>query len=277
MGVLIVYGKDGCEFCDVVIDILNDLLAMVKSKAPGSKLRIKLLDCQDGARAAQCIKLTGTRTVPHIFFNENYIGDSSTLIALKNEDPEKLYSMALEASKIDSNFPPPPEAAMVKVTEQAAFASQPTKAQIQNLLNFGIKSVINLCSDHQYQGAFTCEEEQKTAKEAGVHYYHEPFCQESNEKLESRASSIVNIMNTCPKPVLVHCDSGRRACFLVLLQASDQMKVSVSKIGEWSIGLGHDFSQNPSPAKSKFSLQKKGLDWVSAFYAYLNSKTSKTD
>ena len=197
------------------------------------------------------------RTVPHIFFNENYIGDSGKLIALKNEDPEKLYSMALEASKIDSNFPPPPEAAMVKVTEQAAFASQPTKAQIQSLLNFGIKSVINLCSDNQYQGTFTCEEEQKTAEEAGVHYYHEPFCQESNENLESRASSIVNIMNTCPKPVLVHCDSGRRACFLVLLQASEQMKVSVAKIGEWSIGLGHDFLKILHPQNRNFLYRRQ--------------------
>lgn len=273
MGVLVVYGKDGCEFCDVVIDILTNLLAMVKSNSPGLNLSIKLLDCQDGARAAQCIKLTGKRTVPHIFFNSTYIGDSSVLIALKNEDPEKLYSMALEAGKIDSNFPPPPEAAMVKVTEHAAFASQPTKAQVQNLVNFGIKSIINLCSEDQYQGNFTCQEEEKAAKEAGVHYYHQPFCQESNEKLDSCASNILNILNTCPKPVLVHCDNGRRACFLVLLQASKLMKVSVDKIGEWSIGLGHDFSQNPPPSKSKFSLQTRGLDWVSAFYAYLKSNT----
>ena len=48
MGVLIVYGKDGCEFCDVVIDILNDLLAMVKSKAPGSKLRLNSLTAKTG-------------------------------------------------------------------------------------------------------------------------------------------------------------------------------------------------------------------------------------
>ena len=57
MGVLIVYGKDGCEFCDVVIDILNDLLAMVKNNVPGSGL-IKLLDCQDGVTGSMH-QLTG--------------------------------------------------------------------------------------------------------------------------------------------------------------------------------------------------------------------------
>ena len=153
---------------------------MVKSNSP-FRFELNSLTAKTGRVLLNQVDREKNRSA-HIF-QQNYIGDSSILIALKMKT-QKLYSMALEASKIDSNFPPPPEAAMVKVTEQAAFASQPTKAQIQNLLNFGIKSVINLCSDNQYQGTFTCEEEQKTAKEAGVHYYHEPFCQQSNEKLD---------------------------------------------------------------------------------------------
>ena len=61
MGVLVVYGKDGCEFCGVVLDILENLLSTIKKAQPGVNLKIKIIDCQDGARAAQCIKLTKKR------------------------------------------------------------------------------------------------------------------------------------------------------------------------------------------------------------------------
>ena len=276
MGVLVVYGKDGCEFCGLVMDILEKLLNTIKTNEPNIDLKIKLIDCQDGARAAQCMKLTKKRTVPHIFFNELYIGDSSRLIALSNEDPQGLYQQALNAGKIESNFPPPAEAAMIKVTEDAAFSSQPTKGQVQNLLNFGIKSMINLCTNDEFQGDFSTEEECKVAKQIGVTYFHKPFHQTSNDNLANIANEIVEIINNCPKPVLVHCDSGRRACLLVLLQASRVMKANVNKIGEWSIGLGHNYSENPpSPKqlphlKSKFRIKEgRGVDWITGFYSYL--------
>jgi uncharacterized protein (TIGR01244 family) len=281
MGVLVVYGKDGCEFCGVVLDILENLLSTIKKAQPGVNLKIKIIDCQDGARAAQCIKLTKKRTVPHIFFNDIYIGNSDALITLNNENPQGLYQKALEASKIDSNFPPPAEAAMVKVTETVAFSSQPTRGQVENLQNFGIKSLINLCTKEEFQGIFSEKEERKVAEQLGVTYFHKPFAKTSVDNLLTLSNEIIEIINICPKPVLVHCDTGRRACLLVLLQASRLMKATINKVGEWSLGLGHNFSETPpSPKKlphlkSKFRVKKEKVDWIAGFYSYLKLASLK--
>ena len=83
---------------------------------PFFDLKLSLLSCDDGARAAQCIRLTNRRTVPHIFFNKEYIGDATTFLQLQ-KDPDSLRQKLRNLGKVPTlSWPPAPEAAMIKGT-----------------------------------------------------------------------------------------------------------------------------------------------------------------
>ncbi|CAE7948371.1 unnamed protein product [Symbiodinium sp. KB8] len=102
----------------------------------------------DAARSAQCIALTGSRTVPQAFLNEEHIGNERTCTVFDQcgELAKKLRSLATKPS---AAFPPEPEAAFVKLTSDMAFASQPTLAQIRGLSEFGFQSVVNLVHERE--------------------------------------------------------------------------------------------------------------------------------
>ena len=238
MGVVCIFVKTNCSYCVYIKEMLNahvsrinaDLLLAITA-ARGKKnieketnqdfttttthptpslLQLHTYDCSDGARAAQCIKYTsGTSTVPHVFFNERYIGDADTLLKMDQEDQPKLLSMLRElAEQENTNFPPTPEAAMIKVTENEAFASQPTLEQLLGLHAFGFRSVINLLDPTEH--AFV-KREVEILKEAGVVYHHVPFVGKfPHMKKTQVVDHVLALIKSCPSPVLVHCDNGRR-------------------------------------------------------------------
>lgn len=120
----------------------------------------------DAARSAQCIALTGSRTVPQAFLNEEHIGNERTCTVFDQcgELAKKLRSLATKPS---AAFPPEPEAAFVKLTGDMAFASQPTLAQIRGLSDFGFRSVVNLV--HERERGFL-RSEGVVASAAGLQY-----------------------------------------------------------------------------------------------------------
>jgi len=219
------------------------------SSDTADKLLIATYDCQDGARAAQCIKFTnGTSTVPHVFFNEAYIGDADFLIKMDQNDRPKLLSMLRAIADIPTDFPPTPEAAMIKVTETEAFSSQPTLDQLRGLRTFGFRSVINcLCSTTE---AAYVAEESTILRGNGIEYSCISFvnCPKQGFEGSYKASeSIQHIMKTCPKPVLVHCDTGRRSCALVLLLNAVKMGADIRQVHSWGADLGHNLETAVGP------------------------------
>lgn len=204
------------------------------------ELRLETYDCSNSLRAAQCIRVTGgTDTIPHVFFNRDYIGDADTIINLDQNQPERLAEMLLSTARVECvDFPPLPEAALVKVTATEAFSSQPTESQVRGLYMFGFRSVVNLSSTRNtgYLGS-----EERLATAAGLAYYAQPF--ERKPDAEARAAwtaDTMRILRSAPKPILVHCDTGRRACAIVLLNAARLMNVGYQQVRAWGIDLGTD-------------------------------------
>ena len=93
MGQITVFGKPDCHYCVKVRQLLKEMMDMVlkkngnddtddligeNSKRKEKKLTLQVVNCAlDGSLAALCIRLTGSFTVPHVFFNESYVGDAT--------------------------------------------------------------------------------------------------------------------------------------------------------------------------------------------------------
>lgn len=225
------------------------------SIADKPSLSVRTYDCSDGARAAQCISYVGgTTTVPHVFFNRKYVGDANSLIDMESNELERLLSLLREAAAEDcQDFPPTPDASMIKITDGEAFSSQPTVAQLRGLHSFGFRSLINVLDPEDQ--AYFCQE-CAIIKSTGIDYFHMPFGVKSTlpERIQT-ARQILARIASCRKPVLIHCDTGRRACALTLLYAATVLKTTVAQVRTWGKDLGHNFH-----AKSGIPYA-----WVSSF------------
>ncbi len=273
MGQITVFEKENCEHCKRVKNCLTSYRKFVldeltkkyndndncnESNIQIPEINIVTVDCgKELAYASFCIRATGSFTVPHIFFNTEYIGSADKFLTL---DPtcddlcgglrDKLIKLA-HTSPPSPAFPPPPDASLVKVTESLAFSSQPTIKQLQSLYYFGIKSVINIL--HPDSPAFFKEEESivlNSVKESNTDqlmvYKHMPLYSVS----VSNILALLDIIETLPKPMLVHDDLGNNAGLVVLLSAACEIckaqpdyALSNAVILRWAWDLGLNLNQ----------------------------------
>ena len=285
-GKVVVFTQKNCTYCVYVTQLLRSRVNQInkefqeKAELEGKgeagqtgqtavrpSLSLETYDCSDAARAAQCISFAGgTSTVPHVFFNRKYVGDADTLIEMETNNLDHLLDLLREAAREECHdFPPAPEASMIKVTETEAFSSQPTVNQLKGLCHFGFKSVINLLeiNDQAY-----CKSEGQIVKDSGLDYFHLPFgFQEDQSQLVNNAKHILCCITSCRKPALIHCDTGRRSCELTLLHADKIMKAGVSQVQTWGNDLGHDF------------YVKSGIPyaWVSSFLSNYENQLAIED
>lgn len=125
---------------------------------------------RDAARSAQCIELSRSRTVPQVFLNDEHIGNANTCDVFNKcgELGRKLRALAQTPS---TQFPPELKAAFVKLTDDMAFSSQPSLAQVRALAGFGFRSLVNLV--HKGERCYL-RSESVVATTAGISYTHIP-------------------------------------------------------------------------------------------------------
>jgi len=246
MGQITLFEKDNCRYCAQVLGIIERFRASVLEELKGGgELDIVLIDCgKEAAYAAFCIRTTGTFTVPHVFFNEEYMGDAthflgmdSTCRAGYNVLRNKLLDLA-KRPKPEPSFPPSPDASMIKVTDCLAFSSQPTTSQLGALGSFGIGSVCNILRPDS--PAYYPDEE-RIILSSNLVYVGFPIYTMTVSNVRMALDKILALEGT----VLVHDDCGTRAGLLVLLAAAEQIQgvVSPETVCKWGNDLGLDFSQ----------------------------------
>lgn len=176
MGRITIFVKGRCRYCEKVKHVIREairtqgkpfmrhkqhnavwltlvhpvaVLPRKDSLQPYFGIELCLVDVsKDAARSAQCIALTGSRTVPHVFFNEEHIGNANKCqqFDMCGELCRRLCALATQPS---ASFPPEPEASFIKLTEDLAFASQPTLNQIRSLGSIGFRSVVSLVHEDE--------------------------------------------------------------------------------------------------------------------------------
>jgi len=251
MGQITVFEKDDCTYCNKVLARLECfrtcVLKELSAKGEEGSLDIVRVNCTtEKAFIAFLIRATGTATVPHVFFNDEYLGDSQQVLFLDhvcekgyNILRDKLIHLAKHPSPLNS-FPPSPDAVLYKVTDTLAFSSQPTEKQLGDMGVFGIETVVNILRP---DSPVYMTREGELLKGQSVVFIAEPLYIATTANVLKLLDSVRYIKG----PVLIHDDIGVRAALIVLLLAAEQLLVSQPELHisvKTIIGWGEDMGQN---------------------------------
>lgn len=97
----------------------------------------------------------------------------------------------------------------VKMNEEISVGGQPAEADLQALAGQGFKSIINLRLPGEEQQPLSPAEEGAKARELGLHYAHIPVSAKNMK--DEQVDQFRQELERLPKPVFVHCKSGKRA------------------------------------------------------------------
>jgi uncharacterized protein (TIGR01244 family) len=120
-----------------------------------------------------------------------------------------------------------------KINDDLAIAEQITPEQLQQILQGGFKSVLNLRSPDE-EGFLINEQQQ--AETLGLYYINIPIKVEAiNDEV---AAQVLKQIDEVPKPALVHCNNAMRSAAIALMHIATQQGVSLSQAFNQAEQLG---------------------------------------
>ncbi|WP_373529464.1 beta-lactamase hydrolase domain-containing protein [Nostoc sp.] len=128
-----------------------------------------------------------------------------------------------------------------RINDQLAVAmSQVTPEQLQQAVQEGFKSVLNLRSPEE-EGFLS--DEQQQAEIAGLKYINVPVKPDgmSNEL----ADQVLQEIDQLPKPALIHCKSGIRSGAMTLMYVAIQQGMTANEAMQKGKQMGFDCDSSP--------------------------------
>ncbi|HEY9633455.1 MAG TPA: sulfur transferase domain-containing protein [Coleofasciculaceae cyanobacterium] len=120
-----------------------------------------------------------------------------------------------------------------KINDDLAISEQITPEQLQQILQGGFKSVLNLRSPDE---AGFLNNEQQQVEALGLYYINVPVKVEAiNDQV---AAQVLNTIDELSKPALVHCNNSMRSAAMVLMHIATQQGVSLSQAFKQAEHLG---------------------------------------
>ncbi|HEY9801051.1 MAG TPA: sulfur transferase domain-containing protein [Leptolyngbyaceae cyanobacterium] len=120
-----------------------------------------------------------------------------------------------------------------KINNELAIAGQITAEQIQQIIEDGYKSVLNLRSPDEKE---LLDNEKSKLEFLGLGYINLPI--KFEEINHQTTLQILQTINELPKPVLIHCDNSIRSSVIALLYIATKQGITLEKALELSSNLG---------------------------------------
>lgn len=115
-----------------------------------------------------------------------------------------------------------------KVNDEISVAAfDPDENSFKNFAEKGFKSVINLQTEKEEQNVST-EKEEKLGKENNLTYRHIGISKDNLS--EAMVDNFRQELETLPKPILIHCKSGKRSGALVMMHIGCQKNMSGEEV-----------------------------------------------
>jgi uncharacterized protein (TIGR01244 family) len=128
-----------------------------------------------------------------------------------------------------------------RIDDDCAIAGQLTPEQIQQLPQFGSRSVLNLRSPHE---PGVLGNEQQSIEALGLTYFNVPVLLDRlNATL---AEEILQTLQSLPKPVLTYCTSSKRASAIALLELARRRDLTPEEALELGLAMGFDYKEHPN-------------------------------
>lgn len=114
---------------------------------------------------------------------------------------------------------------------------QPTREELERLAQEGFRTVVNLRTEGEQNQPLSPEAEGEAARKAGLDYLHIPVA--STDPRPEQVDQFREKLDELPKPVLVHCASGKRSGAFAVLQLADQQGLSGDEAltRAWTLGF----------------------------------------
>lgn len=119
-----------------------------------------------------------------------------------------------------------------KINNELAIAGQIGPEQIQQLVQQGFRSVLNLRLANE-QGFWASEQQQVEA--LGLHYRHQPT---HPQLLSEDLAILIQLLQQLPKPTLIHCSTALRSAALVLIYVATHQGASLQQARQQAEHLG---------------------------------------
>jgi uncharacterized protein (TIGR01244 family) len=127
---------------------------------------------------------------------------------------------------------------VVKLTEDLAFAVQPTEDELKTLKETGINSVINM---REVTEKGFLPNEQEIVESQGLKYTLLPI-HDANSFTKEYTDKILQTIDEFPKPCLVHCNIGLTAAVASLVWAAKKMGAKSEQVIQWGSEFGFNFA-----------------------------------
>ncbi|MFL1894999.1 beta-lactamase hydrolase domain-containing protein [Aquimarina sp. 2-A2] len=125
-----------------------------------------------------------------------------------------------------------------KVNDEISVAAfDPDKNSFKTFTDKGFKSVINLQTEEEEQNVST-EKEEKLAKENNLTYRHIGVSEDNLS--EAKVNDFRQELETLPKPIVVHCKSGKRSGAFVMMHIGCQKNMSGEEVIEQAEEMGFE-------------------------------------
>lgn len=120
-----------------------------------------------------------------------------------------------------------------KINDDLAIAGQLTSEQLQQIVQDGFKSVLNLRSPDE---AGFLNNEQQQVEALGLYYINVPVKVEAiNDQV---ADQVLKQIDELAKPILIHCNNAMRSAALALMHIATHQGVSLSQAFKQAEQLG---------------------------------------
>lgn len=144
----------------------------------------------------------------------------------------------------------------IRINENLTVTGQVIQEQLQQAIQEGFKSVLNLRSPDEL--GFKVDEQQM-AQALGLHYVNVPLKPEALS--EELVSKILMHLEQIPKPAVMHCAAGIRSAVIALLSVAIQDRLTPEQTLAKARHLGFEFVNyscvNPQLKESFIQYVKK--------------------
>jgi uncharacterized protein (TIGR01244 family) len=127
---------------------------------------------------------------------------------------------------------------VVRITEDFTVAKfEPDAAGFSRIAEEGFRSVVNLQTEEEDQ-KIELGEERHLAEGAGLVYYHHGISKQalSDEVVDGLRAKLEKL----PKPVLLHCTSGKRSGAIAMMHVASKQGMSGKQVIEKAETMGFD-------------------------------------
>ncbi len=127
---------------------------------------------------------------------------------------------------------------VIRLDENYAVAtSEPTRETFNDMAADGFRSVVSFQTQGEEQ-KLLIDEERRVAEQAGLAFYHQSV---SGESLDDEAvDRFRTAVSDLPKPVLLHCSSGKRAGAMIMMHLADEKGLSGDEALEKAASMGFE-------------------------------------